>query len=235
MLALRARALRQAATKDASMKAATICLFAIGMATTMGDARAAPTSAAPSPTTPAATLAKEVCAKCHGATGTTTVANVPNLAAQREEYLVKQLHEFKTHSRSDPRGAANMWPVSHTLTDKQIGGLAKYFAAQPVQAQPVEGKPEQIAVGKYLSTGGALTNGIPPCSGCHGPDGAGKTIYPRLAGQHMDYLVKQLTVFQSTEQRPSGTVMKSVSHNLSPESITNVAAYYQALPNEPSH
>jgi cytochrome c553 len=37
---------------------------------------------------------------------------------------------FKTHSRSDPRGAANMWPVAHTLTDKQIDGLAKHFAAQ---------------------------------------------------------------------------------------------------------
>jgi cytochrome c553 len=218
------------------MRTATLCLFAIALATTSGLVNAAPISPAPpSPTTPAKTLAKEVCAKCHGENGTTTVANVPNLAGQREEYLAKQLQELKSHSRSDPRAVANMWSVSHTLTDKQIDGLAAHFAAQKPQPQPVEGTPEQIAVGKYISNGGTHAVGIPPCSGCHGADGEGKTIFPRLAGQHTDYLVKQLTVFQSTDQRPGGTVMKSVSHNLSPESIANVAAYFQSLGNETAH
>lgn len=217
------------------MKTATFCLLAIAVAGSAGHVRAAPTSAPPSPTTPAKTLAKQVCATCHGQSGTTSVANVPNLAGQREEYLAKQLRELKTHSRSDPRAAANMWSVSHNLTDKQIDGLAAHFAAQQPQAQAIEGKPAQIAIGKYISTGGTLASGIPPCSGCHGADGAGKTIYPRLAGQHMDYLVKQLTVFQETEQRPGGAVMKSVSHNLSAESIANVAAYYQSLQVDQAH
>jgi cytochrome c553 len=216
------------------MRNASLCLLAAGMAVASACADAVGPSSAPSPTTPAPTLAKEVCATCHGATGTTTVANVPNLAAQQQDYLVKQLKEFKTHSRSDPRGAANMWPVAHTLTDKQIDGLARHYAAQKPELQPVEGKPGQIAVGKYISTGGGLAVGVPPCSGCHGPDGAGKTIYPRLAGQHMDYLVKQLTILQTTNQRPEDPVMKSVTHDLTPESITNVAAYYQALPHEPA-
>ena len=220
------------------MKTATLGLLGLltlTLALAAARVDAAAPSAAPSPTTPAPVLAKDVCATCHGATGTTTVANVPNLAAQQQEYLVKQLREFKTHTRSDPRGAANMWPVAHTLTDKQIDGLAKFFAAQKPQLQPVEGKPGQIADGKSISNGGAMAKGVPPCSGCHGPDGAGKTIYPRLAGQHMDYLVKQLTVLQSTDQRPGDPVMKSVTHNLSPESITSVAAYFQALPHEAAH
>ncbi len=216
------------------MNRPTYCLL-LGMALISAGVKAAAPSSAPSPTTPAPTLAKEVCATCHGPSGSTTVANVPNLAGQQPEYLVKQLTEFKTHSRSDPRGAANMWPVAHTLTDKQIDGLAKHFAAQTPKLQPVEGKPEHIAVGKYISTGGGLAVGIPPCSGCHGPDGAGKTIYPRLAGQHMDYLVKQLTVLQNTNQRPGDPVMKSVSHNLTAESIANVSAYYQALPHAAAH
>lgn len=214
------------------MKNATFCLFAIGMAVATGCVSAATKTIAPSPTMSATALAKEVCATCHGATGTTTVANVPNLAAQQQEYLSRQLKEFKTRNRSDPNGAANMWPVAHSLNDKQIDGLAKYFAAQKPQLQPVEGKPDQIAAGKSIASGGALANGVPPCSGCHGPDGAGKTIYPRLAGQHMDYLAKQLTVLQTTSQRPDDPVMKSVSHNLSSENITSVAAYLQALPHE---
>lgn len=217
------------------MRTATVCLLAVGLAAASICVEAAAPSAPPSPTTPAPVLAKDVCATCHGATGMATMANVPNLAAQQQEYLVKQLQEFKTHSRSDPRGAENMWPVAHTLTDQQIDGLAKHFAAQKPELQPVEGKPEQIAAGKSIANGGALANGIPPCSGCHGADGAGKTIYPRLAGQHMDYLVKQLTVLQNTNQRPNDPVMKSVTHNLTPENITNVAAYFQALPHESTH
>ena len=51
----------------------------------------------------------------------------------------------------------------------------------------------------------------------------------------MDYLVKQLTVLQNTNQRPNDPVMKSVTHNLTPENITNVAAYFQALPHESTH
>jgi len=41
----------------------------------------------------------------------------------------------------------------------------------------------------------------------------------------------QLTVFQTTDQRPGGAVMKSVSHELSPSSIASVAAYFQSLTN----
>jgi cytochrome c553 len=51
----------------------------------------------------------------------------------------------------------------------------------------------------------------------------------------MDYLAKQLTVLQSTNQRPGDPVMKSVTHNLSPENTTSVAAYFQALPHEAAH
>jgi cytochrome c553 len=217
------------------MKTTDARLFAIAMALFSGCALAAPLAAPPSPTTPAATLAKQVCANCHGANGMTTIAHVPNLAGQHEEYLAKQLRELKAHSRSDPRAAANMWSLAHQLTDKQIEGLATYFARQQPEPQPVEGTGGQIAVGKYISTGGGHTLGIAPCSGCHGADGRGKTIFPNLAGQHMDYLIQQLTVFQNTDQRPGGSVMKSVSHNLSPDSIVNVAAYYQSLQVEQRH
>jgi len=50
------------------------------------------------------TLAEQVCSNCHGVTGTATSPNVPNLAGQLDPYLVKQLKEFKSHSRSDPVG-----------------------------------------------------------------------------------------------------------------------------------
>lgn len=174
-------------------------------------------------------VATQVCASCHGANGVASVENVPNLAGQTAPYLAKQLREFKTRKGSDAGGVENMWSISHKLTEKQIDQLAKYFSGLKPAALPAEGKPEQIAAGKAIFTGGAMAQGVPPCAGCHGEDGAGKSMFPRLAGQHMTYLTKQLMVFQTTEERPGGTVMKSVSHELTPQDIENVAAYLQSL------
>ena len=56
--------------------------------------------------------------------------------------------------------------------------------------------------------------------------------FPRLAGQHADYMFKQLTVFQRTDERPEGAVMKVVSHELSLSTSRDLAAYAQAMPNQ---
>ena len=72
---------------------------------------------------------------------------------------------------------------------------------------------------------------MPACSTCHGPKGEGKATFPRLAGQHADYLVKQLVVFQRTDERPEGSIMKTVAHELTGQNIHDVAGYLQALPN----
>jgi cytochrome c553 len=60
--------------------------------------------------------------------------------------------------------------------------------------------------------------------------GQGNDPFPRLAGQHADYLVKQLVVFQRTDQRPTAAAMKIVEHELSGQEIESVAACVHALP-----
>ena len=178
------------------------------------------------------TLALQVCSNCHGVTGNSKSPNFPNLAGQQEAYLVTQLSGFKAHSRQDPAGSEYMWGISHKLTDKQIHELAAHFAAQKPGPERIEGKPERIAAGKAIFTSGIADKGIAPCASCHGPDGQGNAAFPRIAGQHADYLVKQLTVFQRTDDRPQGTVMKTVAHNLTRENIVNVADYLQAMSND---
>jgi cytochrome c553 len=116
------------------------------------------------------------------------------------------------------------------LTDKQIQELAAYFAAQKPRPQSIEGSTAQIEAGRPIFNDGVPAKGIPPCHSCHGPAGAGNEKFPRLAGQHADYLVKQLTVFQRTDERPEGSIMKTVAHELTQENIIDVAAYLQALP-----
>lgn len=178
------------------------------------------------------TLAMQVCSNCHGPTGNSVSPNFPNLAAQQEVYIAAQLHAFKGHSRLDPAGFEYMWGLSHDLNDKQIQELAAHFAGQKLERQPIEGKPERIAAGKAIFTGGLPDQGVPACSSCHGPEGMGNAAFPRIAGQHVDYLVKQLNVFQRTNQRPEGAIMKTVAHQLTRQNIENVAAYLQAMPNQ---
>jgi cytochrome c553 len=176
------------------------------------------------------TLALQVCSNCHGVTGNSTSPNFPNLAGQQEAYVVAQLSAFKAHSREDPAGFEYMWGLSHRLTDQQIQQLAVHFAAQKPMREPVEGKPDRIEAGKNIFIAGIPDKGVPPCASCHGPEGLGNAAFPRIAGQHADYLVKQLTVFQRTNERPEGVVMKTVAHNLTRNNIVNVAEYVQALP-----
>jgi len=64
---------------------------------------------------------------------------------------------------------------------------------------------------------------------CHGANAEGHDQFPRLAGQHADYVVKQLIVFQRSDERPEGAVMKVVAHELRPAQIAEIAAYVQGL------
>jgi cytochrome c553 len=121
-----------------------------------------------------------------------------------------------------------MWGITQYLTDDQIKGLAAYFSKQvPVPNATVSA--DQMAAGKLIFENGLPEKLAAPCGACHGPNAQGTGPFPRLAGQHQDYLVKQLHVFQETEQRP-GTPMEQITHLLSHQEMQSVAGYLQAFP-----
>ena len=181
------------------------------------------------PNISANTIALQVCSNCHGVQGISENPNFPNLAAQSQLYLVEQLKSFKSHNRSDPAGFEYMWGISSRLTDEQISGLAAYYSSQ----RPAPGKsrdPKLLKDGQTIFEHGIAANSTPACSGCHGAKGEGLQQFPRLAGQHADYIVKQLMVFQRTDERPEGIMMKSIAHGLTLENTKSVAAYLEAMP-----
>ena len=182
------------------------------------------------PSVSARTLAQQVCSNCHGLTGNAESPNFPNLAGQVEHYLVAQLNGFRSHNRRDPAGFEYMWGLSRSLTDDQVKGLAAYYAAQAPMGQAIEGDAARLASGKALFETGVADKGIPACASCHGAKGEGNATFPRLAGQHADYLVKQLVVFQRTDERPEGAIMKTVAHELTRQNIDDVSTYLQAMP-----
>jgi len=211
------------------MKTSTLAFMIAAVSLSAGCANPTRSRDLANPNVSATTLAQQVCSNCHGLTGNATSPNFPNLAAQVDAYFIAQLNGFKSHGRQDPAGFEYMWGLSRSLTDDQIKGLAAYFAAQVPVRQPVESEAARIEAGKTIFANGLSAQNVPPCSTCHGPEGQGNGNFPRIAGQHVDYLVKQLVVFQRTDERPEGGVMKTVAHELTKQDIENVAAYVQAM------
>ena len=183
------------------------------------------------PNTPAIAMAQQVCSNCHGLDGNSVSPNFPRLAGQTEPYLVEQLTSFRSRDRVDPAGFIYMWGLSRNLTDEQIKGLASYFASQkPIAIVYRSGNTLLASQGKAIFEGGVPSKNVPGCSLCHGPQGQGNALYPRIAAQHADYLVKQLGAFQRAGVRPDGGVMKDISHDLSREEMLAVASYLEAIP-----
>lgn len=183
------------------------------------------------PNLPAKALAQQVCSLCHGLNGQSISPNFPNLAAQQPTYFIAQMNEFKGHNRLDPAGFEYMWGLSRSLTDEQIKGLAEYFSTKaPATIPSMFSDPAVIASGKEIFDKGVPEKNIPSCNTCHGAQAQGNEQFPRLAHQHSDYLVKQLMVFQRTDERPEGSIMKTIAHELTRKNMEDVAAYLQEFP-----
>jgi cytochrome c553 len=67
---------------------------------------------------------------------------------------------------------------------------------------------------------------IVACANCHGKDAEGAVIFPRLAGQHAAYLMRQLQVIQG--QLRASPVMHGIIKELKPEEMKAVAAFLQS-------
>ena len=65
------------------------------------------------------------CAACHGVKGISPMGLYPNLAGQKEQYLVKQMNDFRSGARKDP----TMQAMSAALTDANVADLAAYYAS----------------------------------------------------------------------------------------------------------
>lgn len=180
-------------------------------------------------TMPALALVDNVCALCHGLTGESVSPTFPKLAGQQKDYLKAQLTEFKNHSRMSKVATEYMWGFTH-LTDTQIAELADYFAAQPPM-QALAEAPD--ARGELIFRRGVPDAGIAQCSACHGAQGQGQGLTPRVAGQHAAYMVSQLKVFQQADLRLRGDLTSEIAHTLSDADAESVAQYMATLGRAP--
>lgn len=107
-----------------------------------------------------------------------------------------------------------------------IAALAAYYGAQS-PAPGLGSDAAAIARGADIYANGVAAEGIPPCIACHGPGANGTDEFPRLAGQHAQYLLKQLRSFQNNMRDVA--VMHGVAQDLKYSQMEEVAAYLQSL------
>ena len=197
-----------AATMAASISAAT------AVAADLGDpARAQP-------------IANQICAACHGADGNSPLPMNPSLAGQHPEYLFKQLNEFKSGIRNN----AVMMGMVAALSVEDMRNLAVFYAGQKPGETAAKDK-ELVVQGRKLFRSGNAAIGVAACAGCHSPNGAGiPSQYPRLAGQHPEYVVAQLKAFRAGERaNDANNMMRAVAARLTDKEIAAVAEYLSGL------
>jgi cbb3-type cytochrome c oxidase subunit III len=181
----------------------------------------------PQPAARARDIAIKVCSQCHGPGGDGGNPQFPKLAAQQPRYLEDQLRAFRAHERAEPEAQHYMWgAASRDIDEGLIAAVASYFASQPApRGRP--GDPALIAKGKQLFQEGSPQKQIPACASCHGAEAKGNGVFPRLAGQHEQYLLKQLRLIQTAVRK--APVMHGIIEHLDDADMRAVAAYLQSL------
>ncbi|CAD5107418.1 c-type cytochrome [Zestomonas carbonaria] len=168
-----------------------------------------------------------VCGACHGPDGNSPAPNFPKLAGQGERYLLKQMHDIKSGNRP----VLEMTGMLDNLSDQDMADIAAYFASQKMSVGAAD--PELVKRGEELFRGGKLADGMPACTGCHSPNGAGLAAagFPHLGGQHAQYVAKQLTDFREGDRTNDGDamIMRAIAAKLSNKDIAAVSSYIQGL------
>jgi len=170
---------------------------------------------------------RNVCSKCHGPGGSGGSGLFPRLAGQQSAYLERQLKSFRGHDRADDHARSYMWGVARPLNDAQIHGLAVYLSSRPAVKGTPSAAPDLAARGKALFEKGVADRQIPACIDCHGATAGGVEEIPRLAGQHRDYLYRQITQFRGLLRR--NEIMHDNTKNVSDEEALALAEYLSSL------
>lgn len=192
---------------------AALLLGALGSAHAAGSASAGQGKAA-------------VCSACHGMDGNSVTPIWPSLAGQSEQFISKQLMDFKSGARKDD----TMTAMAAPLSDQDVADLAAWYSSQKRGVGSANA--EKAAPGEKLYRAGDADKGVAACMACHGPNGAGNPAakFPALAGQHATYTIKALKDFRAgTRSNDPANMMRDVAGKMTDAQIEAVAEYIAGL------
>lgn len=174
--------------------------------------------------------AETVCAACHGADGNSGSPANPKLAGQHSDYLYKQLANFKVKegAKQAERANAVMAGFAAMLSEADMRNVSAFYASQKLKPAAAKNK-DMIELGQKIYRAGIPDKGVPACSGCHSPNGAGMPAqYPRLQGQYAEYTEAQLVAFRQGE-RLNSAQMTTIAARMSDREIKAVSDYIAGL------
>ena len=169
-------------------------------------------------------IATTQCAECHGVDGNADAGkDVPNIAGQQANYIVKQLKEFASGRRRNE----DMTRISTALNDDDSVAVAAWYAGK--KALPGKAGDAKLAdAGRQIYEDGNGDPAVQPCAVCHQSDGSGNARFPRIAGQQKPYLTKQLGDFKSG-RRATDPQMVEIAKHLNANEIKALTEYIGGL------
>ncbi len=172
-----------------------------------------------------------MCIGCHGIKGYRAsfpqVYRVPMISGQNSAYIVAALSAYKKGDRKHP----SMQGVAQTLSEQDMADLAAFYEAS-------KASPADVKVAAAPTTASAEVAALldkKNCASCHGPDFNSpiNAAYPKLAGQHADYLYISLKAYQTQGNPHFGrnqAVMGGMSSGLSLAELKLIAQYISSQP-----
>lgn len=168
---------------------------------------------------------KDHCEACHMATGGGQPdGSIAQLAGQHGTVLIKQLTDIRSGLRYNPM----MYPFARKLANPQaIADVAAYVSTLCIPLDsgkyPGPDAAAQIAAGKRLYDR--------ECAQCHQPNGEGlkEMFYPVLAGQHYQYLLRQMSEIRDGKRVNIPNEMFKVITRYDNSQLVSVAAYQASL------
>ena len=172
-----------------------------------------------------------MCIGCHGIPGYQAsfpeIHKVPMISGQNAKYIIGALTAYKKGERKHP----TMRGIAASLSEQDMADVAAFYEAQGKAVADAGGAAPapSAAVAELLKKGN--------CTSCHG-DNFSKPIdpsYPKLAGQHADYLYVALKAYQ-TEKNPqvgrSNPVMMGMAKPFTHAELKQLTAYIASVPGE---
>jgi cytochrome c553 len=174
-----------------------------------------------------------MCIGCHNIPGYQAsfpeIHKVPMISGQGAKYIAASLNAYKKGERKHP----TMRSIAGSLTDQDIADLSAFYEQQgktaPVAADTKALPQPSPEVAKLLTQGN--------CNSCHGANYSTPIdgTYPKIAGQHADYLFVALKAYKTASNPNVGrgnAIMAGMAAPFTPAQLKQIAQYLSTLPTD---
>ena len=165
----------------------------------------------------------KLCMACHQANGWGLHdGSFPQLSGQHRSVIIKQIADIRAGNRDNPQ----MYPIAKESVmggPQAISDVAAYIDTLPMDPEP--------GTGRGINEERAEKLFYRKCAECHGADGSGdaERFFPRIHGQHYEYLLRQIKWIRNGKRRNANPVMVKRVKKMKMEDLELLADYVSRM------